>query len=142
MSDVFSRMIVGWSLSSSLRTEMPLEALDMALWRHGHLLPELVHHSDRGCQYTSIRYTEHLAEAGIVPSIGAAGDAYDNSLAESTIGLYKTEPCTAGARGKRRSRSSWPRSSTSTGGTTAACTPRSATSHRLRRRSRTTLKES
>jgi putative transposase len=90
--DVFSRMIVGWSLSSSLRTEMPLEALEMALWqRGGRLLPELVHHSDRGCQYTSIRYTERLAEAGIAPSIGAAGDAYDNAMAESTIGLYKTE---------------------------------------------------
>jgi len=90
--DVFSRMIVGWSLSSSLRTEMPLEALEMALWqRGGRLLPELVHHSDRGCQYTSIRYTERLVEAGIAPSIGAAGDAYDNAMAESTIGLYKTE---------------------------------------------------
>jgi len=89
--DVFSRMIVGWSLSSSLRTEMPLEALEMALWQRGGALPDLVHHSDRGCQYTSIRYTERLAEAGIAPSIGAAGDAYDNAMAESTIGLYKTE---------------------------------------------------
>ena len=80
-------MIVGWSLSSSLRTEMPLEALEMALWQRGGALPELVHHSDRGCQYTSIRYTERLAEAGIAPSIGAAGDAYDNAMAESTIGL-------------------------------------------------------
>ena len=75
--DVFSRRIVGWSLSSSLRTEMPLEALEMALWQRGGALPDLVHHSDRGCQYTSIRYTERLAEAGIAPSIGAAGDAYD-----------------------------------------------------------------
>jgi putative transposase len=75
--DVYSRMIVGWSLSSSLRTEMPLEALEMALWQRGHLLPDLVHHSDRGCQYTSIRYTERLAEAGIAPSVGSAGDAYD-----------------------------------------------------------------
>ncbi len=89
--DVFSRMIVGWSLSTSLRTDMPLEALEMALWRRGQPLPELVHHSDRGCQYTSIRYTERLAEAGIAPSIGSAGDAYDNAMAESTIGLYKTE---------------------------------------------------
>ena len=89
--DVFSRMIVGWSLSSSLRTEMPLEALEMALWQRGAALPDLVHHSDRGCQYTSIRYAERLAEAGIAPSIGAAGDAYDNAMAESTIGLYKTE---------------------------------------------------
>ena len=89
--DVFSRMIVGWSLSSSLRTEMPLEALEMALWRRGGALPDLVHHSDRGCQYTSIRYTERLAEAGIAPSVGSAGDAYDNAMAESTIGLYKSE---------------------------------------------------
>lgn len=89
--DVFSRMIVGWSLSSSLRTDMPLEALEMALWRRDRPLHELVHHSDRGCQYTSIRYTERLAEAGIAPSIGSAGDAYDNAMAESTIGLYKTE---------------------------------------------------
>ena len=89
--DVFSRTIVGWSLSSSLRTEMPLEALEMALWQREGALPDLVHHSDRGCQYTSIRYTERLAEAGIAPSIGAAGDAYDNAMAESTIGLYKTE---------------------------------------------------
>lgn len=89
--DVFSRLIVGWSLGTTLRTEMPLEALEMALWRRGRCLEGLVHHSDRGCQYTSIRYTERLAEAGIAPSVGAAGDAYDNALAESTIGLYKTE---------------------------------------------------
>jgi len=89
--DVFSRMIVGWSLSTSLKTDMPLEALEMAIWRRGRPLPELVHHSDRGCQYTSIRYTERLAEAGIAPSVGSAGDAYDNAMAESTIGLYKTE---------------------------------------------------
>lgn len=89
--DVFSRLIVGWSLGTTLRTEMPLEALEMALWRRGHALEGLVHHSDRGSQYTSIRYTERLAEAGIAPSVGSAGDAYDNALAESTIGLYKTE---------------------------------------------------
>lgn len=89
--DVYSRMIVGWSLGTTLRTEMPLEALEMALWRRGRALEGLVHHSDRGSQYTSIRYTERLAEAGIAPSVGSAGDAYDNALAESTIGLYKTE---------------------------------------------------
>lgn len=89
--DVYSRLIVGWSLGTTLRTEMPLEALEMALWRRGRALEGLVHHSDRGCQYTSIRYTERLAEAGIAPSVGSAGDAYDNALAESTIGLYKTE---------------------------------------------------
>jgi len=89
--DVYSRMIVGWSLSTTLRTDMPLEALEMAIWRRGRSLPDLVHHSDRGCQYTSIRYTERLAEAGIAPSVGSAGDAYDNAMAESTIGLYKAE---------------------------------------------------
>jgi putative transposase len=89
--DVYSRLIVGWSLGTTLRTEMPLEALEMALWRRGRALEGLVHHSDRGSQYTSIRYTERLAEAGIAPSVGSAGDAYDNALAESTIGLYKTE---------------------------------------------------
>jgi len=88
--DVYSRLIVGWSLGTTLRTEMPLEALEMALWRRGRALEGLVHHSDPG-QYTSIRYTERLSEAGIAPSVGSAGDAYDNALAESTIGLYKTE---------------------------------------------------
>lgn len=89
--DVYSRTIVGWSLSTSLKTDMPMEALELALWQRGGNLPDLVHHSDRGCQYTSIRYTERLAEAGIAPSVGSAGDAYDNAMAESTIGLYKTE---------------------------------------------------
>jgi putative transposase len=89
--DVFSRMIVGWSLSTSLKTDMPMEALEMALWRRDRPVDGLVHHSDRGCQYTSIRYTERLAEVGIAPSIGSAGDAYDNAMAESTIGLYKAE---------------------------------------------------
>lgn len=89
--DVYSRLIVGWSLATHLRTEMPLEALEMALWRRDRPLADLVHHSDRGSQYTSIRYTERLAEAGIAPSVGSAGDAYDNALAESTIGLYKAE---------------------------------------------------
>jgi putative transposase len=89
--DVFSRMIVGWSLSTSLKTQMPMEALEMALWRRDRSIDGLVHHSDRGCQYTSIRYTERLAEEGIAPSIGSAGDAYDNAMAESTIGLYKAE---------------------------------------------------
>lgn len=89
--DVYSRMIVGWSLSTTLRTRMPLEALEMAIWRRDHPLPGPVHHSDRGCQYTSIRYTERLAEEGIAPSVGSAGDAYDNAMAEATIALYKTE---------------------------------------------------
>jgi transposase InsO family protein len=88
--DVFSRMIVGWRVSNSLRTDLALDALEQAL----HARPDtddLVHHSDRGGQYLSIRYTERLAEAGVEPSVGSVGDSYDNALAESVIGLYKTE---------------------------------------------------
>lgn len=88
--DVFSRMIVGWRVSNSLRTDLALDALEQAL----HCRPRsdgLVHHSDRGVQYLSIRYTERLAEAGIECSVGSVGDSYDNALAESVIGLYKTE---------------------------------------------------
>ena len=89
--DVYSRLIVGWALTSHLRTELPLEALEMAIWRRNTILSGLVHHSDRGSQYTSIRYTERLAAAGIEGSVGSRGDSYDNALAESVIGLYKTE---------------------------------------------------
>lgn len=88
--DVFARMIVGWRVSSSLRTDLALDALEQAI--HARSDTEgLVHHSDRGGQYLSIRYTERLAEAGMEPSIGSVGDSYDNALAESVIGLYKTE---------------------------------------------------
>lgn len=89
--DVFSRMIVGWSLSVSLRTDLALDGLEMAMWRRNERLDGLIHHSDRGSQYLSIRYTERLIEAGIEASVGSRGDSYDNALAESTIGLYKTE---------------------------------------------------
>lgn len=90
--DVYSRFIVGWALTTHMRTDLPLEALEMAIWRRDHaMLDGLVHHSDAGSQYTSIRYTERLAEAGIEPSIGSIGDSFDNALAESTIGLYKAE---------------------------------------------------
>jgi putative transposase len=89
--DVYSRLVVGWALADYLRTELPLEALEMAIWRRNTVFDGLVHHSDRGSQYTSIRYTERLAEAGIEPSVGSRGDSYDNALAESVIGLYKTE---------------------------------------------------
>jgi putative transposase len=88
--DVFSRSIVGWRVSSSLRTDLALDALEQALHvRKPH--EPLVHHSDRGVQYLSIRYTERLADAGIECSVGSVGDSYDNALAESVIGLYKTE---------------------------------------------------
>lgn len=88
--DAFSRRIVGWRVSRSLRTDLALDALEQALHSRRDTT-ELVHHSDRGCQYLSIRYTERLAEAGIEPSVGSVGDSYDNALAETVIGLYKTE---------------------------------------------------
>ena len=88
--DVFARMIVGWRASSSLRTDLALDALEQALWARGDI-DGLVHHSDRGSQYLSIRYTERLAEAGVEPSVGSVGDSYDNAMAETVIGLYKTE---------------------------------------------------
>ena len=89
--DVFSRLIVGWRAAASMRTELVLDALEMAVWRRREVLEGLVCHSDAGSQYTSIRYTDRLAEIGAAPSIGSVGDSYDNSLAESTIGLFKTE---------------------------------------------------
>jgi putative transposase len=90
--DVFARRIVGWRVSSSLVTDFVLDALEQAIYdRCGAGVADLVHHSDRGTQYVSMRYTERLAEAGIAPSVGSRGDSYDNALAESVIGLFKTE---------------------------------------------------
>jgi transposase InsO family protein len=89
--DAFSRFLVGWQASRSLRTDLALDALEMAIWRRQTQLEGLVHHSDRGSQYLAIRYTERLAEAGAVTSVGSRGDSYDNALAETIIGLYKTE---------------------------------------------------
>ncbi len=90
--DVFSRRIVGWQISNSLRSDLALDALEQAITeRLGEEGERLVHHSDRGVQYLSIRYTERLALAGIQPSVGSRGDSYDNALAETIIGLYKTE---------------------------------------------------
>ena len=89
--DAYSRMILGWQVSGSLRTDLALDALEMALWRRGDDVEGVVHHSDRGVQYLSIRYTERLAEAGAVTSVGSRGDAYDNALAETINGLYKAE---------------------------------------------------
>ena len=88
--DVYARRIVGWRVCSSLRTDIALDALEQALYARP-AIDQLVHHSDRGKQYLSIRYTDRLAEAGIEPSVGSVGDSYDNALAESVIGLYKTE---------------------------------------------------
>jgi transposase InsO family protein len=90
ITDVFSRRIVGWRVSNSLRSDLALDALEQAL----HARPgieDLIHHSDRGVQYLSIRYTDRLGLAGIEPSVGSVGDSYDNALAETINGLYKTE---------------------------------------------------
>ena len=90
--DVFARRIVGWRVSRSMRTDFVLDALEQALYdRQPECNDSLIHHSDRGSQYVSIRYTERLAEAGIEPSVGSKGDSYDNALAETINGLYKTE---------------------------------------------------
>jgi transposase InsO family protein len=90
--DVFARRIVGWRASSSAKTEFVLDALEQALHARKPVGPDrLVHHSDRGVQYVSIRYTERLADAGLEPSVGSVGDSYDNALAETINGLYKAE---------------------------------------------------
>jgi len=90
--DVFARRIVGWRVSASLATDFVLDALEQAIYdRCGAGAAGLVHHSDRGTQYLSMRYSDRLAEAGIAPSVGSRGDSYDNALAESIIGLFKTE---------------------------------------------------
>jgi transposase InsO family protein len=90
--DVFARRIVGWRVSASLRTDFVLDALAQAIHdRRRAGVDDLIHHSDRGSQYLAMRYTDRLTEAGIEPSVGSRGDSYDNALAESIIGLYKTE---------------------------------------------------
>jgi putative transposase len=91
ITDAFSRMIVGWRVASHMRAEMVLDALEMARWHRGTRLEGLVSHSDAGSQFTSIRWGEHLAELGALPSIGSVGDPWDNALAETVNGLYQTE---------------------------------------------------
>lgn len=89
--DVFARKIVGWRVSTSMETQFVLDALNQAICQRVPSEARLVHHSDRGSQYLSIKYTERLAEEGIDPSVGSVGDSYDNALAESVIGLFKAE---------------------------------------------------
>ena len=92
VTDTFARMIVGWRVSTSLGADLALDALEMGMWsRGGADLDGLVHHSDRGVQYLAIRYTQRLAEAGALASVGSKGDSFDNALAETVNGLYKTE---------------------------------------------------
>jgi putative transposase len=108
--DAFSRAIVGWRVAPSLHTDLALDALEMALFARGPDLGGLIHHSDRGSQYLSVRYTERLAEAEVVNSVGSRGDSYDNALAESINGLYKAElikssgPLADGRTGRARDR--------------------------------------
>jgi putative transposase len=88
--DVFARRIIGWRVARSMSAEFVLDALEQAIWSRSGI-DGVVHHSDRGSQYLSIRYSERLAEAGAQPSVGSVGDSYDNALAETIIGLYKAE---------------------------------------------------
>jgi putative transposase len=99
VTDVFSRAIVGWAVSSSLRSQLALDALEMAIWdrQHGDDLAGLVHHSDRGVQYLDIRYTTRLGQSKAINSVGSRGDSYDNALAESVNALYKAELIGPGA---------------------------------------------
>ena len=90
ITDVFSRVIVGWRASRSMKTDFTLDALNQALWAR-QVVDGLIHHSDRGSQYLSFRYSDRLTEAGIEPSVGSKGDSYDNALAETINGLYKAE---------------------------------------------------
>jgi len=94
VTDVYSRRVVGWQLSRSLRTDLALDALEMGIWtrrRAGRDLGGLIHHSDKGVQYVAVRYTQRLAEAGAVASVGSTGDSYDNALAEAFNSLFKAE---------------------------------------------------
>ena len=90
VKDAYSRMICGWQFATHMRTELVLDALEMALWAR-HLDGDLIHHSDQGSQYTSFRYSQRLVDAGAFASVGSAGDAYDNALAESFVDSFKTE---------------------------------------------------
>ena len=94
VADVYSRRIVGWRTTNRMPTELPLDALEMALWvrdRAGEAVEGLIHHSDAGSQYTALRYSERLADVGALASIGSVGDSFDNAMAESVVGLYKNE---------------------------------------------------
>jgi putative transposase len=89
--DVFSRKVVGWQMADTMTTDLVLSAFEMALWRRDVVRDQLVHHSDKGSQYTSLRFTQRLADAGVAPSTGSVGDSYDNAMAESFFATIKTE---------------------------------------------------
>jgi putative transposase len=146
VTDMYSRRIVGWQASRSLKTDLALYALEQAVWersRHGTSLDGLVHHSDRGVQYLSIRYTERLAECGVVNSVGSRGDSYDNALAE-TMFAVSTRPNWFATRapGGASTTSNSPPSNGSTGSTTVACSANSATSRQQSLKTSTTVNTS
>ena len=130
VADAYSRRIVGWHASRSLRADLAINALEQAVWQRngGAGLGGLVHHSDRGGQYLSIRYTERLAANDIAASVGSRGDSYDNALAESIIGLYKTELVRDKGPWRTSTTSSSPPWNGSTGSTAAASSTTSAAS--------------
>jgi putative transposase len=99
--DAYSRMIVGWRVAGHMRTAMVLDAVEMARWSRGARIDGLRCHSDAGSQFTSVRWGERLAELGAVPSIGSVGDSYDNALAETVNGLYKSELIRGSVHGRR-----------------------------------------
>jgi putative transposase len=139
VTDVFSGFIVGWRVSTSLHTELALDALEMAIWRRQRLdLTGLIHHSDRGVQYLSIRYTERLAEVGAMNSVGSKGDSYDNALAESINGLYKAEVIRNTGPWRSLEQVELATAAWSIGGTIAVSTAPSKTCHRASTR-RTTI---
>src|SRR3954447_7507875 len=141
--DVYSRRIVGWRCSTSLHTDLAVDTLEQGLWqraRDGHEVRGLIHHSDRGTQYLSVWYTDHLDAAGAVRSVGSRGDSYDNAAVESLIGLYKTELIRRRGPWKGLDDVEWPPWSTSTGSTTAASTAPAAISHRSSSRTSTTVR--
>jgi len=89
--DVFSRKVVGWQMADRMTTDLVLTAFEMGLWRRDTIRDRLIHHSDKGSQYTSLRFTQRLADAGVAPSTGSVGDSFDNAMAESFFGSLKTE---------------------------------------------------
>ena len=141
--DAYARRILGWRVAATMATSMVLDAIEQAIWtrqQEGAIdLKDVVHHTDRGSQYTSIRFTERLAEAGIQPSVGAVGSSYDNALAETINGLYKTELIKPRKPWRTVEEVELATADGSTGSTTTASTNTAATSHRSRWRPPTTL---
>ena len=129
--DAYARRIFGWRTATTMTTGTVLDALEQAIWtrqREGHAdLSGLVHHSDRGSQYSSLRFGERLVEAGIAPSVGSVGDSFDNALAETINGLYKTELIKRGRPWRTSRKSNLPPPNGSTGSTTADSTSTAAT---------------